>query len=104
MSHLFIQRDNRIGTSNQPIVVKTSLGWVVMGGKSSSRYTNTNFLASTFDKENLSHCLKKFWEIDSYNTIPKSDTTLLSEAEQRSIQILQSTTKKVNGRYEVDLL
>ena len=104
MPHLFIQGDHRIGPSNQPVAVKLPLGWVVMGGKGSSHYMNTNFLTSSSDNENLLQCLKKFWEIDSYSTVPKSDTTLLSDAEQRSIQILQSTTKKVNGRYEVGLL
>ena len=46
MPQLHLQEDNRIGKTNDPIAVKTTLGWVLMGGKKSVNKINTNRLVT----------------------------------------------------------
>ena len=42
MPHLHLQEDTRIRKTNDPIAVKTTLGWVLMDGKNSVNKINTN--------------------------------------------------------------
>ena len=44
----------------------------------------------------------KLWEIESYETLPKS--ALLPPYDQRTSEILENTTKFKNGHFEVGLL
>ena len=44
----------------------------------------------------------KFWEIESYGTLPKS--ALLTPYDQRTLEILENITKFKNGHFEVGLL
>ena len=42
MSQLHLQEDTRIGETNDPIVVKKTLSWVLTSGKNSVHNINTN--------------------------------------------------------------
>ena len=42
MPHLHLQEDTRIKKTNDPIAVKTTLGWVLMDGKNLVNKINTN--------------------------------------------------------------
>ena len=67
------------------------------------KFKNTNVycnFTTNFDDLNKSIC--KFWEIESYGTLPKSD--LLPAYDQRALEILENTTKFKNGHFEVELL
>ena len=46
--------------------------------------------------------MKQFWQIDSYGTVPESQ--LISSNEKRSLELLEKTTKFVNGHFQVGLL
>ena len=46
MPQLHLQEDTRIGETNDPIAVKTALGWVLMGGENSVHKINTNRLVT----------------------------------------------------------
>ena len=49
--HLLLHRDFRSGESHQTFVVKTLLGWVLMGGKDQGKNLNSNFINTSFDLE-----------------------------------------------------
>lgn len=69
MDHLLIHLEVRHRRRDEPIAVKTPLGWTLLGNVNQGHCgtINTNFLAS--DKEiTLQHQIKRFWEIDSYAT------------------------------------
>ena len=59
MSQLQLQEDSRIGEKNDPIAVKTTLGWVLIGGKNSVNKINKNRLV-TNENINLDQQLEKF--------------------------------------------
>ena len=59
MPQLHLQEDNRIGKTNDPIAVKTTLGWVLMGRKKSVNKINTNRLV-TNENVNCDQQLEEF--------------------------------------------
>ena len=59
MSQLQLQEDSRIVEKNDPIAVKTILGWVLIGGKNSVNKINKNRLV-TNENINLNQQLEKF--------------------------------------------
>ena len=101
MPHLLLHLDYKVGKQNDPVAIKTKLGWVLMGGKSITNKSLTNYINS--DLELLSQNVEQFWAIESYGTT-KNDVSLLPKNEQRAIHILESTTVKKMNRYEVGLL
>ena len=60
--------DAQIGKENEPVALKTKLGWVVFGGKKNNETLNV----ITFSQEcNLDKLVSKFWEIESYGLSEK---------------------------------
>ena len=59
MPQLHLQEDNRIGKTNDPIAVKTTLGWALMGRKKSVNKINTNRLV-TNENINCDQQLEEF--------------------------------------------
>ena len=104
MPQLHLQEDTRIGETNDPIAVKTTLGWELMGGKNSVNKINTNRLV-TNENINLDQQLEKFWTIESYGTHSiESSKVMFNKEERRALYILEKTTVKNGNRYEVGLL
>ena len=105
---LLLYRDyikRRIG---EPIAIKTVFGWIFVGSDINvicnfENFKNTkgycNFMTNLDD---LHKNICKFWEIESYGTLPKS--AFLPPYDQRALEILENTTKIKNGHFEVGLL
>ena len=90
-----------IGKENEPIALKTKLGWVLFGGNKNNKSLNVN----AFSKEcRLFAMVSKFWEIESYGVSDKQSLSILPETEQRVLNILQETTVNKNSRYTVGIL
>lgn len=70
--HLLFHLDHKSGKPNDPIAVKTKLGWVLMGGRSNSINSSSNLIHT--DSSTLSEKVEQFWAIESYGT-NKSDET-----------------------------
>ena len=88
----------QIGKENEPVALKTKLGWVIFGGNKSNRMLSVN----TFSTEcNLDEMVSKFWEIESYGVSEEQSSSILPEIEQRALNILQETTVNKNSRYTV---
>ena len=104
MSQLHLQEDTRIGKTNDPIAVKTTLGWVLMSGKNSVNKINTDRLVSN-ENINLDQQLGKFWTIESYGTHSiESSKVMFNKEERRAVYVLGKATAKNGNRYEVGLL
>ena len=104
MTQLYLQEDTKIGETNDPVTVKTTLGWVLMGWKNSVNKINTNRLV-TNENINLDKQLEKFWTIESYGThLTESSKVMFSKEERRALDNLEKTTVKNANRYEVGLL
>ena len=48
--------------------------------------------------------IEKFWEVESYSTESPLDPRPLSKNEKRVLEILEQTTTKKQGKYEVGIL
>jgi len=101
MAHLLIQLEVRQGRWDEPIAIKTRLGWTLFGNLSSGHCetVNTNFLAIN-EGTQLQHQIERFWEIDWYATKQALSESPLSAEEKRALAILQNSTVKEKSNYE----
>ena len=90
----------RMGGAKEPIAVRTLLGWALFGGKSNSQKTSSNFVST----RTLNTMVERFWEIESYGTLPKLAPSLLTRKEKKAVEILNKTTVKKGKQYEVGML
>lgn len=109
--HLSLALKCREGKPDDPVAIKTRLGWTVCGGGSSQ--SATNLVHSVYHIESCEgHCnvdedlhqaLKNYFTLDSLGIMNPSKT-LLSTDDQRAQSLLQSLTKFTGERYETGLL
>ena len=96
-------RDYIKGIIGEPTAIENVFGWILVGCDIIENFKNTNVygnFTTNFDDLNKSIC--KFWEIESYGTLPKS--ALLRPYDRTALEILENTTKLKNGHFEVGLL
>ena len=86
---------------DQPLAVRTKLGSVVMGRKRENSQVNS---CNHISKDILSEKLENFWQIDTYGTLPKLNSTLLPPSQKRALNSLETTTVFQNDRFEIGLL
>ena len=105
MAHLLLHLDTRMGRQDEPIAVKTQLGWTLFGSISYKHgkrlHLNT---ASISQGDTIHQSLERFWEMDSYGTIPSQPDLGCSVDDRQAVEILERTTKKVDGHFETGLL
>ena len=106
MPTLHIDHGIRKEKPNEPIAIKTILGWVLMGGKSEI-YHNcvTSNKLNLQNLDTLSESVERFWELETFGTRPKADLTLLPKNDQKAIKVLEDTVEKMtDNHYSVGLL
>lgn len=103
-----VSRELRVGSQNQPAASRTQLGWVVHGtAPRGTIYREGNVLhlyeparpTSAGDQE-LHNLVETHFKIESLGIQKKPR---VSEADKRAISIVERTTKKIDGGYEVGL-
>ena len=69
MPELHLHRDRRTGNKDQPVGLLTTLGWVLMGGKSKTNLSDSNASLNFLnrDAKMLSKSIKRFWQMKSYD-------------------------------------
>ncbi|XP_058448835.1 uncharacterized protein LOC131428812 [Malaya genurostris] len=101
----------REGAINEPVAVKTRLGWTVYGSSNQnpSTYQFVNHHSTRVRQcdcktdEDLHNSMKEYFSLDSMGVV-KPATCLLPSAERRAQDILNKTTRRIDGQYEVGLL
>ena len=97
-----LQEDIRRGSKEQPIAVRTPLGWSLIGGKLYDQVeAKVNFTFACNDL--LGRQVEQFWKTESLGIV-YTDKTSLSIEHRRAMSILDSTTVLQNGHYEIGLL
>ncbi|XP_055613505.1 uncharacterized protein LOC129759945 [Uranotaenia lowii] len=107
LGHPFKSRE---GNLDEPIAVKSCLGWTVYGkcsnNLSTTLYVNQHSLlkcpCEKTNDEDLNLLMKNFFAIDNLG-LNKSDNVIMSREDQRAITLLENHTFQ-SGRYEVNLL
>ena len=106
MPELHLHRDTRIVDKDQPVGLLTTPSSVLMGGKSKTNLSNSNasFSLLNRDAEMLDRSIERFWQTESYGILKGDDHNLLSKVDRRAINILNSTSTKVDNHHTVGLL
>ena len=105
MAHLLIHLEVCQGQRDEPIAVKTPLGWTLFGNVDNGHCdtVNANFLV-TDQETQLQKQIERFWEIDSYATKQAPSDSGMSAEDRRALSILESSTVKEEGHYKTALL
>jgi len=75
-SKLLINRETiSSNRDDEPLAIKTPLGWVLMGGKIKSNSISSNFIMTKSDCNDFN--IEKFWSIENYGTLSKNDPKLM---------------------------
>ena len=103
MPQLLIHEEYKAGKENEPYAVRTKLGWILMGGKSSKLeklVMNNVCLVHSIEESNL----EQFWNIENYGILSKSDPNMLTRDKTRAMNILETTTTLKDKHYKIGLL
>ena len=93
-ANVLLHRDFRQGQNGEPTAVKTTLGWVLMGGsKGKGENSSCNYIFSS-----LTNSDEK--TIEPYGTLPNMSPELIPPNEERPLEILQKT--KINKHNGID--
>ncbi|KFD47097.1 hypothetical protein M513_12007 [Trichuris suis] len=90
-----------------PRAIQTPFGWCIVGSMygpsiSPCRAHHVYRIGQTV-QDDLTNLVKYQWSIESLG-IQKATTEMLSNDDKRALHILQTTTRKINGRYECSML
>ena len=97
-----IQLEIREGQGSEPVAIKTSLGWCIMGTSSqewSSAYVNL----CTMTHENLSQQIERFWQTEAFGVSVNLEESRSVE-DLRSLKVLEDQSTFVDGHYQVPML
>ena len=97
---LLLHRDFRQGQNGEPTVVKTALGWVLMGGSKTKEKKNL----CNYIPKSLIEKMQNFWKLESYRTPSKMSSKLLPTNEKRSLEGIPKTTIIKDNCIETGLL
>ena len=103
-----LQRETRVGRRNQPVAVKTDLGWTLTGSVSAivpsslRQVMFTKRLLKGPDDE-LSAAVTEWWSTEAFGT-KYCEPTPRSKEDERALKLLEENTTKGNGRYKAGLL
>ena len=102
MPELLLHKEFRKGRSDEPMAVKTQLGWVLFGGTNTTSMISSNFI--NHQPESLHQSVERFWAVESYGTLKHNDATMMSSPEKLAMKILEETTTKIDGQYHIGML
>ena len=97
----FVTRDI---VTNEPVAVRTSLGWVFCGptgGHGQECTMSMNVQISV--EEQLNETIKKFWNLESIGIKPTESSPSTNPSEAMVLKTFRDTLTYKDGRYEVSL-
>ncbi|XP_071111155.1 uncharacterized protein [Haliotis cracherodii] len=102
-----LQLDMIQGLENQPVAVKTLLGWTVMGIAHSDdelyHETQARINLTITRDQHLSDQLEDFWKTESFG-ISHNKTKPYSTEDEKAQYILETTTQLIEGHYQIGML
>lgn len=104
IQEVFIPLEVKRGKPNEPIAIKSCIGWSILGGcpsVPSSTPVQVNLING--EDVTLSDQLEEFWRVESYGT-SKCETKPLSVEDQRAMNLISNSICKHDGHYEMGLL
>ncbi|XP_055590061.1 uncharacterized protein LOC129742214 [Uranotaenia lowii] len=108
-ANITLVRKSREGRPEQPLAVKTRIGWTVYGGgtgdQSSSLVHYINHICSCKPErdDNLESLLKQYFSIDNMGIVPPTPPPRSTE-DERALKLLHENTRYDGERFETSLL
>ncbi|XP_065081592.1 uncharacterized protein LOC135704092 [Ochlerotatus camptorhynchus] len=103
--HLFAPLESRVGEPNEPIAVRSKIGWTIYGSEKRKprvhTYLNLHCVTPVSNQE-LHDMIRNQYVLDE--TAAASYAPPEPIEEKRAREILQATTKRVGNRFETGLL
>ncbi|XP_053697434.1 uncharacterized protein LOC128744438 [Sabethes cyaneus] len=101
-SHLLVAMDKKTGNENEPIAIRTKLGWMIFGNISTS-VEYEHVMMHDEEEEDLNAMMRRFESSENFGV--KVVENLPRPADDiRAEKIFKDTLKYENGSYEVGLL
>ncbi|XP_058448081.1 uncharacterized protein LOC131432741 [Malaya genurostris] len=103
--HLYAPIESRIGQPEEPIAVRSKLGWTVYGPTSEAHFDTGlvgHHSCNTVSNQELHDLLKSHYDMEETGI----SVALLPEPEEdrRALEILKATTVRIGDRFEIGLL
>jgi len=102
--HLIIARTVVEEQTNAPVLSLTKLGWILHGNVSLVKRVDSNYTFLSYTRDEMLHAMvKESYTVDNFGVKPPNKP-LMGSKENRAMQILEQTTKRVGDRFESGLL
>ncbi|XP_068674574.1 uncharacterized protein [Montipora foliosa] len=104
LQEVFIPLEVRRGIRNEPVAIKSCIGWSILGGSpivQASGCVQINLISG--QDVSLNYKLEEFWKGESYGTT-KNVTKPMSVEDQRALKRISDSVCKRDGHYQMDLL
>lgn len=105
-AYLGLPLEIKEGAQNEPIAIKTKLGWTVFGGqgKAENRSLCIEKIKNktTHTDDELHNLVKNYFETESFGIVPAKP--VLSLEDLRALDIMEKTTRRIGERFESGLL
>lgn len=104
IQEVFVPLDVRKGNRNEPLAIKSCLGWSILGG-SSNLQSHSQGQVNLIGGEDLSlnNQLEHFWKIESYGAT-RPETKPLSVEDRRVLKLIENSISLLDGHYQMGLL
>ena len=100
----FVSRDVVRGGPNEPVALRTSLGWVFCGPAGGHGQDCTvSMSVQVCANQELNDTLQKFWNLESIGITPVEMSVSTCQSESTVLKKFKETLAYKNGRYEVSL-
>ena len=100
----FVSRDVVRGGPNEPVALRTSLGWVFCGPTGGHGQDCTvSMSVQVCANQELNDTLQEFWNLESIGITPVEMSVSTSQSESTVLKKFKETLAHKDGRYEVSL-
>ena len=104
IQEVFIPLDVRRGKPNDPIAIKSCLGWGILGGASNVQSRSQGLInLVTAQDVSLDKLLEEFWKVESYGTT-RPESKALSVEDRRALKLIENSICLRDGHYQMGLL
>ena len=99
----FIPIEVRKGKADEPVAIRSSLGWSVLGGTCIPTSETAHINHSCGEDISLNKQLEEFWKVESHGLQPTCKGPMSVE-DQRAVKIIEDTICKDGNNYKMGLL
>ncbi|XP_041773788.1 uncharacterized protein LOC121594522 [Anopheles merus] len=101
-SHLIMPLDRRMGRPEEPMAIKTKLGWIIFGNEYTQPATRSDHFMVHKNEEIMNRMIQQYFSTEDFGV--KVTKPLVPKEIEQANKILEKTLEKKDGYYQVGLL